>query len=184
MHNIGQIVANNVKRLRKERQLTLNELSDSSGVSTSMLGGIERGDTNPTITILDKIAYGFKIPLSKLIEEDRESIYYVASKDKAVYKSEDLYKAMTVFEYNKDYGFRILEIHMDPESERSSQGHNKGVVEFLIVSQGKMVLTIENKRFELHTGDAIRFEADKPHKLENVHKGHSKATNIIYYNRV
>ncbi len=130
MHNIGQIVANNVKRLRKERQLTLNELSDSSGVSTSMLGGIERGDTNPTITILDKIAYGFKIPLSKLIEEDKESIYYVASKDKAVYKSEDLYKAMTVFEYNKDYGFRILEIHMDQESERLSQGHNKGVVEF------------------------------------------------------
>ncbi len=45
MNDISQIVSHNIKRLRKERQLTLQELSDKSGVSVSMLGSIERGDT-------------------------------------------------------------------------------------------------------------------------------------------
>ncbi len=46
MNDISQIVSHNIKRLRKERQLTLQELSDKSGVSVSMLGSIERGGYN------------------------------------------------------------------------------------------------------------------------------------------
>mgnify|MGYP001481338993 FL=1 len=57
MENIGHIVAENLKRLREERKLSLDAVAKSSGVSKSMLGQIERGVTNPTISTLWKMKY-------------------------------------------------------------------------------------------------------------------------------
>ena len=45
MENISQLVADNLKRLRKERKLSLDAVAQCSGVSKSMLGQIERGET-------------------------------------------------------------------------------------------------------------------------------------------
>ena len=183
MSDIGHVVSMNIKALRKERQLTLQELSDLSYVSTSMLGSIERGDTNPTITTLDKIATGFKVPLSHILEEDQKSILYIDSNERKPYKTESGYNVLTTFAYDKHYGFQVLEIQVEPLCERISQGHNKGVVEFLIVHKNSVRLEIDNKTFDLDEGDAIRFEADKPHKLINLTKKSAGITNIIYYNR-
>lgn len=184
MVDIENIVSGNIKQLRKERQMTLKDLSEKSGVSISMLGGIEKGDTNPTISILNKIAFGFKIPLAKLIEENRESYFLVKSDEKTRYLDEVDNRVSTVFPYDKDYGFQILEIQMNGNSERTSQGHNKGVVEFLIIREGSLQLQIDNRVFDLETGDAIRFDADKPHKLINHSDNEMKAVNLIYYNRL
>lgn len=60
LENIGHIVAENLKRLREERKLSLDAVAKCSGVSKSMLGQIERGVTNPTISTLWKIANGLK----------------------------------------------------------------------------------------------------------------------------
>ena len=55
MDQMNQIVAKNIKRLREERKLSMDELSKLSGVSKSMLAQIERGGGNPTISTLWKI---------------------------------------------------------------------------------------------------------------------------------
>ena len=60
LENIGHIVAENLKRLREERKLSLDAVAKCSGVSKSMLGQIERGVTNPTISTLWKLATGLK----------------------------------------------------------------------------------------------------------------------------
>ena len=44
MDTMNQIVAGNIRRLRKEKKLTMEELAKLSGVSKSMLAQIERGD--------------------------------------------------------------------------------------------------------------------------------------------
>ena len=43
------IVAKNIRRLRDENKLSMDELSRLSGVSKSMLAQIERGDGNPCL---------------------------------------------------------------------------------------------------------------------------------------
>ena len=67
LENIGHIVAENLKRLREERKLSLDAVAKCSGVSKSMLGQIERGVTNPTISTLWKIANGLKISFTSLM---------------------------------------------------------------------------------------------------------------------
>ncbi len=52
MESINRNISINLKMIRKEKGLTLEDLSSISGVSKSMLGEIERGSTNPTILVL------------------------------------------------------------------------------------------------------------------------------------
>ena len=62
MDTMNQTVATNIKSLREKNKLSMEELSKISGVSKSMLAQIERGDGNPTISTLWKIANGMKVP--------------------------------------------------------------------------------------------------------------------------
>ena len=58
MENFNIVFAKNLKRIREDRKLSLDKVADLTGVSKSMLGQIERGDSNPTITTVWKIANG------------------------------------------------------------------------------------------------------------------------------
>ena len=60
------IVAENIRRLRREKKLSMDELVKLSGVSKSMLAQIERGDGNPTISTLWKLSNGMKVPFDAL----------------------------------------------------------------------------------------------------------------------
>lgn len=52
MDTMNLIVAANIRRLREERNLSMEELARLSGVSKSMLAQVERGDGNPTLSTL------------------------------------------------------------------------------------------------------------------------------------
>lgn len=60
------IVAKNIRRLREESKLSMDELSKLSGVSKSMLAQIERGEENPTISTLWKLSNGMKVSFDAL----------------------------------------------------------------------------------------------------------------------
>ena len=49
---------NKMKQIRKETGMTLEELSAKTGISVGYLSHLERGTReNPTICVMDKIAY-------------------------------------------------------------------------------------------------------------------------------
>src|SRR6218665_380760 len=65
--DLAPVVGRNLKRLRTERGLSLEKLSQSSGVSRAMLGQVELGQSAPTINVLWKLARALGIPFSALI---------------------------------------------------------------------------------------------------------------------
>ncbi|NJB07060.1 helix-turn-helix transcriptional regulator [Clostridioides difficile] len=56
--SINTVIAKNLNRLRNERNLSLGQLAELSGVSKVMLSQIEKGDSNPTVNTIWKIASG------------------------------------------------------------------------------------------------------------------------------
>lgn len=50
------IVGRNVKRLRKAKGLTQEALAHGAEIDTRYVGGIERGQENPTVAVLGRIA--------------------------------------------------------------------------------------------------------------------------------
>ncbi|MGM0888086.1 MAG: helix-turn-helix domain-containing protein [Bacillota bacterium] len=57
-----------VRSLRKEKKLTLKELSDISNVSFAQIGKIERRETHPSRTTIIKIARAISYDQNKLLE--------------------------------------------------------------------------------------------------------------------
>ena len=70
--DISKTTARNIKRIRENKKMTLDAAAAATGVSRSMLSQIERGDANPTITVLWKIANGFKVSFAALTETSLE----------------------------------------------------------------------------------------------------------------
>ena len=56
-----------VRRLRADRDYTLQALADESGVSKSYLGDIEKGRKNPTTDVIEAIADALGVPARELL---------------------------------------------------------------------------------------------------------------------
>ena len=84
---IREIVAANVRAARMKKQISLEAAAALTGVSKSMLGQIERGEVNPTVSVLDRLATGYQIPLTSLLEAPPEPLtvirYQRTSREKA-----------------------------------------------------------------------------------------------------
>lgn len=71
-----ELVGKNIRRIRVEQEISQERLAFDSGVDRSYLGGIERGEENPTVDILDRIAEILAIELAELfaaIDKDENS---------------------------------------------------------------------------------------------------------------
>lgn len=61
-----KIVGRNIRRLRKNRGFTQEQLAAEAGMAMRYLSGLERGEENPTLRFLTKIADALEVPLPDL----------------------------------------------------------------------------------------------------------------------
>ena len=66
---LNRAVAENIKRIRKSKKLSMERTAAIAGVSRSMLGQIERGEANPSVAIIGKLAAALKVPAEVLLEK-------------------------------------------------------------------------------------------------------------------
>ncbi len=57
-----------IKKLRNERNVSQEELAFRIGVDRSYMGFIERGERNPTLDKIKKIARALKVSLPELVK--------------------------------------------------------------------------------------------------------------------
>lgn len=183
MDIITSIIANNLQAIRKERQMTLQTLANLTGVSKSMLGEIERGTGNPTITVLWKITTGLKISISRLIYEQNPGCVIVREKDRQVLQDAPQLFSM-IFACDHTRNFEVYHMEFQPcTAPYVSGSHDQGVVEYMMVYQGSFTITVNDKTFRLEKDDALMFDADTPHSYVNEGDVVAKAYSLIYYTK-
>lgn len=55
-----------VRRARADAGLSQEELADRAGLDRSYVGGVERGERNPTLVVIAKIAKGLGLSVPQL----------------------------------------------------------------------------------------------------------------------
>lgn len=73
--DIQKNMGKNIKTIREQKKITLDSAAKLTGVSRSMLAQIEKGEVNPTISILWKIANGYKVSFTSLVKYDASSAF-------------------------------------------------------------------------------------------------------------
>jgi len=63
-----ELVGRNVRRVRVAKGISQERLAFDSGVDRSYLGGLERGEENPTVDVLDKLAATLGVSIAELFE--------------------------------------------------------------------------------------------------------------------
>lgn len=175
-------IGKQLKAVRQERNLTLEEASVITGVSKPMLGQIERGQSVPTIHTLWKIATGLKIPLSLLLQEQTLAYTIVScGEEKRISEENGAMRAYPIFPYDPIRSFETFYLEFDPGCRHRSDRHNKNVEETVFILSGKLDLIIKEEKITLTERQAIRFSADVAHSYQNPYEKICCVYNTIFY---
>jgi transcriptional regulator with XRE-family HTH domain len=170
-------VGKRLKEVRKEREMTLKEVAQESGMSPTHISEIERGKTSPTVGALRKIAAALGKDTAYFVEdkplpkvsvvkkEDRETILIEGEGDAFVTA-----KALT----SGIPAGRIKLVLIDEPEGGSLPGHSHEGEEALVVVSGKAKVTVDDDEFEVGPGDCLHYAARREHRAEFTGKGRNK----------
>lgn len=182
---LGRRVADNLRRLRKERALSLDQLAAASGVSRAALSQIEGSKTNPTLAVLWKIAVGLAVPFQALLGNEnvgRASV--LRASDAVPMRSADgRTESRLLSPAGASPGVEVYELRFLSRGTLRSEAHGNGTTETLVVLTGTLRMIVADEVHDLAPGDSIHFRADVPHSYENSSPREARALNVIVYGR-
>lgn len=66
-YKIAQVAGKKMRLIRRKKKLSQEEVSELAGIHVSTYGRIERGENNPPLQTVDKIARALKVKPSELL---------------------------------------------------------------------------------------------------------------------
>ncbi len=182
--SINEDLGRRVKKLRGDRGWSLEELASASGVSRSMLSGIERERANPTLSVTYRIARAFGLSLQDLIEsaDSASSIQVIRADDSAqVFRSDPQCRIRTLSPLNLEKDVEFYEVRLPVNGALSSQPHVDGTREFLAVEEGCVTLKSGHSNEVLSKGDSATYRADVAHSISNSGKREAVLFLVVIY---
>lgn len=171
-HEEDRLIGLRIRALRKERGLSIQTVSDRSGLSTGMLSQIERGLSMPSIRSLRSIAATLDVPISWFFLPPStgavDSPYIVRRAGRRVLKMAQngvTKELLTPVEAGAVEMYEIT-LHARGSSGEDSYPHN-GIEKAGIVLSGTLRLWLENELTVLHEGDSFRFPSRLAHRFDN-----------------
>ena len=181
---ITNMIAANARRLREEKKLTLDAAAALTGVSRSMLAQIEKGEVNPTISVLWKIANGYKVSFTALVEDKGGAVRVIRGDEmQPLEEDEGRYRNYPIFAFDERRLFETYRIVIEKDGALYAQPHLKGAEEYITVFSGQVEITVAGECVRLSGGDSIHFYADVPHGYRNIGEETAELSMIIFYGK-
>lgn len=179
-------LGSSLKKVRSDLGWSLDRASKETHVSKAMLGQIERGESSPTISTLWKIATGFNVPLTSLLEplpeEHKNAVTLLRDADELRQElADDGMLIAQTFPHDPQVSFEYFEMTLPPGYKRLSEPHSPGVIEYITVVEGSMEVLSEGQWHRLKERQSIRFNGDLPHGYRNPGGRPVVSLSVIYY---
>lgn len=182
MNDLNLIIAANLRQLREDRKLSLDKVAEATGVSKSMLGQIERGESNPSITTIWRIANGLKVSFTALVNAPQADTVLVDQASVEPLSGDGgRYRVYPLFPYEEGRRFEIYTVEIEPGGGFASDSHGERTQEFVTVFDGELALATNNRQYVLKRGESIRFRADRPHSYRNAAAALTRLSLVIHY---
>jgi XRE family transcriptional regulator, regulator of sulfur utilization len=182
MENIHKNIGENLRNIRRSRGLSLDMAAEATGVSKAMLGQIERGESNPTVTTLWKIASGLQISFSSLMAEKSSEVSFADTNQiSPISENEGKYKVFPLFPFDPRKKFEMFIVEIAPGWKQISDKHNEGVEEYITIMTGEIEVIIGDRPYRITEGSALRFTADQKHSYRNTGDEPAKCQVVMYY---
>jgi transcriptional regulator with XRE-family HTH domain len=165
-------LAARLRDLRTESGMTMDGLSERTGVSRSMISLIERGESSPTAAVLDKLAAGLGVTLASLFaEKDSAGASPLARRaDQRVWRDPDSgYMRRNLSPAGFPSPIELVEVVLPPGARVAyDTGHRASPVHQQIwIIEGEIALTLGDETHHLATGDCLSMRLDRPTVFRN-----------------
>lgn len=182
--NIGR----KIRKLRKGKALTLQNLSTSTGLSKPLLSQIENELVVPPISTLLKISRALEKDITFFFQEpDNDGkVVVVRPFERERLDTKKLgrtdggysYESLAYKKTRKNMEPFLIEFERKDEKDLSFYSHEGE--EFLFVLEGNLEFRTENDVHRLEQGDSLYFESDVPHAYRAVGKRNAKAIAVVF----
>lgn len=157
-----------LKKIRHQRSLSLDDVAKATNVSKAQLAQIEKGEANPTVSTIWKIAAGLHISFSSLLQPPENEFLKIKGANATFVSEEDgNYRVYSIVPYNPKRGWEFYKVEIDPNITHESDAHTDGVEETLTVIEGELIVKCGDMEEHLVEGDTLIFSAHKSHKYIN-----------------
>jgi transcriptional regulator with XRE-family HTH domain len=182
--DLARRVGDRLREERKVRNLSLDDLSRSSGVSRAALSQIETRKSSPSIGMMWKIAVGLGIPFAELLGADADAGTVLRRADAQVLRSPDgRFESRPIVPAGVTPWVEVYELRLAAKAVHRAEPHAPGTREIVVALSGMIRIEVGDKSYELAPGDSLSFRADQPHAYASAAGGETRAHNVIIYAR-
>lgn len=166
-------IAKKIKRVRKEKNLTVQEVANRADVSKGLISKIENGRTIPSLPVLLSIIGGLETNAQDFFQgftssENAEPVKVIRSSDYEQFEKEEAqgfrYQHILTREL-ENVTLECVLLTLLPGAQREMVSTD--AFEYKYILSGNVTYHIENETHDLTSGDSLYFDGRLPHVPKN-----------------
>ena len=165
------VLAEEIKLHRRQRDLSLEALAALSGVSRSMISKIERAEAVPSTAVLSRLAEALGVTFSRLMApaSEREVLLIPAARQPVLRDDTSGFMRRCISPVLPGRGIDWVLNTLPPGATTGEfVAHRRGISEYIYVLKGRLRAVIGDRVVAVGEGDSLYFEAVAGHAFTNI----------------
>jgi transcriptional regulator with XRE-family HTH domain len=159
-------LGNRLHAMRESRGWTLETLADRTDLSRAYLSRLESGARQPSIAALCAVAKAFGVSIATLFEQPDEAADCVIVRGgSGAVRSVNGLRYLPLSSSTKPFNLQPISVTI-PADRAGEQVYQHEGEEWLMVTGGRVRLSIGDKQHELEAGDCAHFCSRLKHRLD------------------
>lgn len=179
LERLSEHLAANLRFVRQKRGVTQGQLAKRCEVPRSTIANLETGSSNPTLSVLAKLARALHMSLEELLSPPkvRCQLFPAASipTQKRARGKAIVHKLLP----HPIPGMEIDRFQLAAGARLVGVPHRQGTHEYLCCERGRLTLTVEGEVLDLSAGDVAAFPGDQAHSYHNPGSAEAIAFSVV-----
>ena len=179
-HLATEHVGQQLRALRKARNLSIRSLAEASGLSINTLSLIENGKTSPSVSTLHQLAQTLNVSITAFFENEhpnKKVVYQKAGERQQIIFSQGHMEKLN--EGMPGLGGEPFVTKLEPEANSGETPIVYAGREFIYCLEGHITYTVDGEPYPLAPGDSLIFDAYIPHGWRNTASTSSRALLVL-----
>jgi XRE family transcriptional regulator, regulator of sulfur utilization len=177
----AQRLATALRHHRSERNLSLGDLSRSTGLSKTSLARLEAGEGNPSLETLWRIGHELGLTIAQLVEEpDPNPATILGADEGAIVVSGSGMTGRLLQHDHSRHRTEVFELTLQADARFQGDAHDVGTRELVHCVAGTIICGPDDQPLELGVGDSASFDGGTAHHYSGGTEG-GRAILIMSY---